>query len=219
MDSKQMHYNQTVKTFFVTGIGTDIGKTVVSAILAEALQSHYWKPIQAGDLDNSDSRKIQRWTDSVRIFEERFRLNNPLSPHTSARMDGVVINSGFPIPTTENSLLIEGAGGIMVPINDEGKTISDLLEYWKIPVIVVVKHYLGSINHTLLTLNYLKQRHIPITGIVVTGDPHDESEKIIERITGLKVNLHIPYAVEVDKHFVVQQATINKEKIQQWLLG
>lgn len=207
------------KVFFVTGIGTDIGKTVASAILSEALHAHYWKPIQSGDLDNSDSIKIKRWTDNVTVLDEEIRLSSPLSPHTSARMDGVVIPSGFNFPNVVNNLLIEGAGGVLVPINDEGDTISGLLKQWKIPAIVVVKHYLGSINHTLLTLNYLQQNQIPIAGIIVTGERHDESEQIIQTITGLTINLHIPYSAQIDKHFVTKQALANKRKIEQWLLG
>lgn len=207
------------KTFFVTGIGTDVGKTVVSSILSQALQSHYWKPIQSGDLDNSDTKKVERMTNGVVFLEEKFRLNQPLSPHTSARLDGIVIDSKLTKPEIQENLIIEGAGGILVPINDKGETVADVIQQLDVPVIVVVKHYLGSINHTLLTLNYLKQQQISIAGIVVTGNRHEESEKIIETISGLTVNLYIPQAETVDKSFVLEQATINKEKIQQWLLG
>lgn len=210
---------QSSKSFFVTGIGTDVGKTVVSAIISEALNASYWKPVQSGELNNSDSLKIKRWTENVTVLEEQYRLTNPLSPHTSARIDGVAVSSEVQLPDVENTLIVEGAGGILVPVNDEGTTISDWVRQLKIPVIVVVKHYLGSINHTLLTLDYLKQRQIPVAGIVVTGERHDESEKIIETVTGRAIDLYIPYAEKVDKGFVTQQAILNQEKIKQWLLG
>lgn len=206
-------------SFFITGIGTDVGKTVVSAILSEALQSYYWKPVQSGDLDNSDSIKVGRWTKNVVILPEKFRLNHPVSPHTSARLDHVSITSEIELPIVEKTLIVEGAGGIQVPVNDEGTTIGDWMQLLDIPVIVVVKHYLGSINHTLLTLEYLKYKSIKIAGIVVTGEKHEESERIIETITGQKINLHIPLAMTVDEQFVTEQASLNKEKITSWLLG
>lgn len=210
---------KTSNSFFITGIGTDVGKTVVSAILSEALQSHYWKPVQSGDLDNSDSVKVQRWTKNVTILTEKYRLNHPLSPHTSARLDHVSIGSELELPTVDNALIVEGAGGILVPVNDKGATIGDWMQLLDIPVIVVVKHYLGSINHTLLTLEYLKSKSIKVAGIVVTGEKHEESERIIETITGQKINLHIPLAMNVDEQFVSEQALLNKEKITSWLLG
>ncbi len=207
------------KVFFVSGIGTDVGKTVVSAILSEALEANYWKPIQSGDLDNSDSIKVKKWTENVTVLDEKYRLTNPLSPHTSARIDGVSISKNVNIPCVDSTLIVEGAGGLLVPLNDEGLTLGDWISEFKKPVIVVVRHYLGSINHTLLTLNYLKVNGIEIAGLVVTGEKHEESEKIIEKITGLEVNLYIPQSKEINKDFVTKQAQINKEKITKWLLG
>lgn len=206
-------------TFFITGIGTDVGKTVVAAIVSEALNAHYWKPIQSGDLDNSDSIKVQKWTENVTMLEEHYRLTKPLSPHTSARLDGVTITSKIPLPEVNGTLIIEGAGGILVPVNDNGDTIADVVSNWNMPAIIVVKHYLGSINHTLLTLEYMKIKGIRLAGIVVTGEAHEESERIIETITGNRIDLQIPLATQVDAAFIRQQATIHKEKIQQWLLG
>lgn len=210
---------KTSKSFFITGIGTDVGKTVVSAILSEALEAHYWKPIQSGDLDNSDSVKVKRWTKNVAILPEKYKLNHPLSPHTSARLDSISIDSELKLPIVDDVLIVEGAGGILVPVNNEGVTIGNWIQLLDVPVIVVVKHYLGSINHTLLTLEYLKSKSIQIAGIVVTGEKHEESERIIERVTGQKINLHIPLTVDVDEQFVSEQASLNKEKIKSWLLG
>lgn len=139
--------------YVITGIGTDVGKTVVSSILAEALKASYWKPIQAGDLDNSDSIKVNRFTDSVRVLEEVFRLSEPMSPHAAAEIDGVEITKDdLSLPEVEGNLIVEGAGGIMVPVNSKGLTFADLIEHWNLPTIVVSRHYLGSINHTLMTV-------------------------------------------------------------------
>ena len=133
------------KQFIITGIGTDIGKTVISAILAEALNANYWKPIQAGDLENSDSIKIKKLcSDNVKIIPELFKLSNPLSPHAAAKIDEIKITlDQLNLPSIEENLIIEGAGGIMVPLNDEGLLLIDLIELWKIPVIVISKNYLG----------------------------------------------------------------------------
>lgn len=210
---------QLLKAFFVTGIGTDVGKTVVSAILAEALNAYYWKPVQSGDLENSDSLKIQKWTKNVNILEEKYRLTNPLSPHTSARLDDISVSAEINLPDIEGALIVEGAGGVLVPVNDSGTTIGNWIKTLNIPVVVVVKHYLGSINHTLLTLEYLKQNGVSIAGIVVAGDGHEESERIIETITGYKIDLCIPFTEQIDADFIMKQAGMNKEKIRQWLLG
>ena len=150
------------KQFIITGIGTDIGKTVVSAIITQTLDAVYWKPIQAGELENSDSLKVQNWTtDSVIILPEKFRLSQPMSPHAAAEIDGVEITKeAFQLPLVERNLVVEGAGGLMVPLNNKGLLLIDLFVGWNLPVIVVSRHYVGSINHTLLTVEALKNRKI-----------------------------------------------------------
>lgn len=175
------------KKYFVSGIGTEVGKTVVSAALTQYLKADYWKPVQSGDLHFTDSNKIEKWTsyDGV-IHPEGFRLNIPASPHYSARMDGVEIKlNDFTLPETDNNLVVEGAGGLLVPISEE-KLVIDLIKKLNLPVILVVRNYLGSINHTLLSIEACKSRGIEIAGLIYSGSPNEESERIIEVFSGIK---------------------------------
>lgn len=170
-----------MKTIVVTGIGTGVGKTIISAILVEALQADYWKPIQAGDLENSDTNTVQKLVSSEKsVFHlEAFRLKNPMSPHAAAKLDQVEIKlNALSIPKTENTLIIELAGGLMVPLNSEELNI-DLLKKWNAPVILVSKNYLGSINHSLLSLELLKNNHIPVLGIIFNGERNIPTEEFI----------------------------------------
>ena len=175
--------------FFITGIGTEIGKTIVSAIVTEYLQADYWKPVQSGDLHWTDTMKVQSLVSNTKsVFHpERHRLNAPLSPHASAALDGVQIKlSDFTLPVTSNHLVVEGAGGLMVPLN-EHEVLLDLIQQLQIPVILVSRNYLGSINHTLLSFEALQRRNIPIAGIVFNGEPNPASESFIENYTQLPV--------------------------------
>jgi dethiobiotin synthetase len=170
---------------FITGIGTDVGKTITSAIVTQALEADYWKPIQAGDLDNSDSHKIQRYISNEKtvIHQNSYTLNTPASPHLAAEIDGITINLKQIIePKTKNHLVIEGAGGILVPLNTTDCIIDLIQKDYK--VIVVSRHYLGSINHTLLTCEALKSRNIAVAGIIFSGDENPASEAIILSKTG-----------------------------------
>jgi len=200
------------KRYVVTGIGTDVGKTVVSAIIAQALEADYWKPIQSGELENSDSHKIDRLTnDNVHILSERYRLTEPLSPHASAAIDGVHLQlSELTLPETNRNLLVEGAGGLMVPINDTDLLI-DAFKQWNLPVIIVSRHYVGSINHTLLTIEALQNRGIAIKGLVFVGDENKETESFILNHTKVPFLMRVPIAAEVTADFVQQQASILKE--------
>jgi dethiobiotin synthetase len=171
---------------FITGIGTDVGKTIASAIITEALQADYWKPIQAGDLDNSDSHKIQRYisNDKTVIHNNSYKLNTPASPHLAAQLDGITIDlKTITEPKTKNHLVIEGAGGILVPLNDTDCIIDLIQKDYK--VIIVSRHYLGSINHTLLTFEALKIRNIKLAGIIFSGDENQSTESIILQKTGV----------------------------------
>lgn len=165
---------------FITGIGTDVGKTIASSIVVEALEADYWKPIQAGDLDNSDSHKIQRYiaNSTTKIHENSYKLNTPASPHLAAEIDGITIDlKQIKEPKTKNHLVIEGAGGVLVPLNNTDSIIDLIQKDYK--VIVVSRHYLGSINHTLLTIEALKNRNISVAGIIFSGDENMASEEII----------------------------------------
>ena len=165
---------------FITGIGTDVGKTIASAIVTQALEADYWKPIQAGDLDNSDSHKVKSKISNPKsqIFENSYKLNTPASPHFAAAIDGIIIDlKQIQEPTTTNHLVIEGAGGILVPLNNQDCIIDLIKKDYK--VLLVSRHYLGSINHTLLTFEALKNRNIPLAGIIFSGDENKASEEII----------------------------------------
>ena len=175
-----------MKRIFVTGISTEVGKTIASAIITEALKADYWKPVQAGELDNTDSHKVARLisNNKTKIHACNYELNTPMSPHAAAVIDGVTIevNNVFE-PETENHLVIEGAGGLLVPLNDTDTVLDLILPNYKI--VVVSRHYLGSINHTLLTINWLQLKGYDIS-ILFSGDEHPTTESIILKKTGVK---------------------------------
>lgn len=194
------------KPLFITGIGTGIGKTVVSAILVESFNADYWKPIQSGDLDDSDTLKVKSLVSNTRsvFHSEAYRLSQPFSPHKSADLDGIVIDPlKIIIPETDNRLIIEGAGGLMVPLNNSFLMI-DLIQQLKAEVILVVKHYLGSINHTLLSLDALRSRQIPVKAIVFNGDSDQYSEDVIMSYSKCK-SIAIPTINDVNKTAVAAQ--------------
>ena len=199
---------------FITGIGTDVGKTVASAIVVEALEADYWKPIQAGDLNFSDSDKVKAYITNIKthFFENAYALHTPASPHLAAEIDGISIEiSQIKEPTTTNHLVIEGAGGILVPLNEE-HTILDLIQP-TYKVIVVSRHYLGSINHTLLTIEALKSRNIPVAGIIFSGDDHAATEQIILSKTNVPMIGRIEQEPYFDKNVVKQYADLFRDKL------
>jgi dethiobiotin synthetase len=187
-------------SYFLTGIGTDVGKTVVSAILCELLQATYWKPIQSGDLQNSDSKKIQEWlNNTIEIIPEAHLFSEALSPHVASKIDSVSINPAMlNLPKTTGNLIVEGAGGWLVPINDAGITFADLAEQWNIAIILVSRHYLGSINHTLLSIESIRSRNVKIHGIIYVGEPLPDTCEIIEKISGVKTLFSVPLFDKVD---------------------
>jgi dethiobiotin synthetase len=192
--------------YFITGIGTGIGKTITSAIITEKLKADYWKPIQSGDLAQSDSMTIESLISNNQtvIHSETYRLTQPLSPHLSAKIDGIEIElNNFQLPKTENHLIVEGAGGLMVPLNDKA-LILDLVKYLKLEVIVVSQHYLGSINHTLLTINTLKQHNMSIRGIIFNGEENLESQSYILNYSDIKHLGNIPTLRNIDKLNVIE---------------
>ena len=194
-----------MKKIFVTGIGTDVGKTVVSAILTEALESDYWKPVQAGDLDNSDSIKVKNLISNNKtiIHEEGFRLNSPMSPHAAAEIDNIEISlTDFVPPKTTNNLIVEGAGGLMVPLNHTDLII-DLIKQLNMEVVLVSQNYLGSINHTILSIETLKNRDIPVLGIIFNGEENRETEKFILNYANLKCLGRINQHDKVDSDVVL----------------
>lgn len=199
-------------TYFVVGISTEVGKTIVSAILTEAFQADYWKPIQSGDLENSDTDKVKRLISNTHtIFHPNsYGLHTPASPHLSAQLDGVRIElSKIVRPETNNTLVIEAAGGLYVPLNEKDMML-DLIHPTD-KVILVSRHYLGSINHTLLTYETLKNRGLNIHSIVFSGTPTPSTEEVILRHTNLPVLLHIDEEPYFDKQIILKYATkVNK---------
>ncbi|MAO46860.1 MAG: dethiobiotin synthase [Crocinitomicaceae bacterium] len=174
---------------FVTGIGTEVGKTIISAILTEALEADYWKPVQAGDLDCSDTDKVRDLVSNTKsVFHSATHaLNHPMSPHAAAERDGVEINlEDFVEPETLNHIVIEGAGGLMVPINRRN-CIVDVIENLDAEVVLVSRNYLGSINHTLLSIEALKNRGLKIKGIIFNDVENVDTESVILEMTGLKL--------------------------------
>ena len=193
------------KPLFVTGIGTGIGKTIISAILTEKLKADYWKPIQSGDLDDSDTLKVENLiTNTVsKIHPEAYRLTQPYSPHKAADMDGITIDQkNIILPVTDNQLIIEGAGGLMVPLNNKFLMI-DLIRQLNAEVILVSQNYLGSINHTLLSAYVLKHENIPVKGIIFNGPKDIYSKDFILEYSGFELLGHIPEYNTIDKKAII----------------
>ena len=197
-----------MKRIFVTGISTEVGKTIASAIIVEALQADYWKPVQAGDLDMSDSHKIAELisNDVTVIHPNSYALTQPMSPHAAAELDRVKIElSNITLPETSNHLVIEGAGGLLVPLNDY-HTILDLIDP-SFKVIVVSRHYLGSINHSLLTIKLLQQEGFDVS-VLFSGEENKATESIITQMTGVHVLGRIKEERLIDKEVIKRYARL-----------
>ncbi|MFK5878225.1 MAG: dethiobiotin synthase [Flavobacteriaceae bacterium] len=199
--------------YFITGISTDVGKTIASAIIVEALQSDYWKPIQAGELDYCDTKKVKELvSNSISKFHPNsFALKTPMSPHAAADIEGVDIAlDNIKEPKTKNNLVIEGAGGLLVPINTT-QTILDIIKP-DYKVIVVSRHYLGSINHTLLTVKLLQENGFDVS-IIYSGNEHKTTEEIIQKMTGVRVIGRINEEEKFDKQVIKKYAELFKSKL------
>lgn len=195
-----------MSNIFITGIGTDVGKTVVAAIVTQALQADYWKPIQSG-LEETDKGTISSLIHNSKtvIHTEAYRLKTPMSPHKAAVIDGVTIDlNQIKRPDTSNTLVIEGAGGLLVPINDQ-ETIVDLINP-NDKVILVSAGYLGSINHTLLSAELLKAKGLNCAGVIYNHVELDGTIEVIEKMTGLKTIGHISKEQKIDKAVISKYA-------------
>jgi dethiobiotin synthetase len=180
--------------FVVTGTDTGIGKTVFSAALAGALDGYYWKPVQSGLDEETDSETVRRLSglSAERIFPEAWRLQTPVSPHLSAEIDGVAIDpDALRLPETDRTLVVEGAGGLLVPLTRQS-TYIDVFAHWGQPVILCARTGLGTINHTLLSVEALRQRRIPIAGIAFIGEERSDTQAIIAEMSGLPVLGRLP---------------------------
>ncbi len=206
------------KQLIVAGIGTEIGKTVVSAVLVEALLADYWKPIQSGALDDSDMDTVRRLVANTRsqFHPEAYRLTEPLSPHAAAAIDGVTIElDRLTLPQTTNALIVELAGGLMVPLNDHDLNI-DFVQRLKLPVVLVSRNYLGSINHTLLSVDACRSRNIPLLGVIFNGPTVPASEAFILNYTGLPCLARLPQVAELTRDVVKQQAAAITPDLLTW---
>ncbi len=195
-----------MSTYFITGISTEVGKTVASAIITEALEADYWKPIQAGELEDCDTKKVKGLVSNAtsRFHENAYALKTPMSPHAAAEIDGITIQlKNIKAPKTKNNLVIEGAGGLLVPLNDS-QTILDIIKP-NYKVIVVSRHYLGSINHTLLTVNLLKEKGFDVS-IVFSGNEHKTTETIIKTMTSVPIVGRIEEEPYFDQNVVKEYA-------------
>lgn len=199
---------------FITGIGTDVGKTIAASIVVEALNADYWKPIQAGDLDHSDTSKVQKLVSNTKsqYYDNAYKLNTPASPHYAAQLDGVKIDLAKIIePRTTNHLVIEGAGGVLVPINDVDYVLDLIKSDYK--AIVISRHYLGSINHTLLTLEALKSRNVSVAGIIFSGDKNQATEEIILQKTEAKFIGRIENEPYFDQNVIQYYADLFRDNL------
>lgn len=187
--------------YFVTGTDTDVGKTVASAWLVQKLKAHYWKPVQSGCIDTRDLETVMELAgcERSRIFDSVYELQEPLSPHEAAVIDGVEIDMDKIVcPEHDGPLIVEGAGGILVPLNDQFLMI-DLMKKLALPVIVVARSALGTINHTLMTLRLIEQADLSIKGVIMMGDSKPNNRKAIEHFSKVPVIAEIPYLHELNK--------------------
>jgi dethiobiotin synthetase len=208
-----------MKILIVAGIGTGVGKTIASAVLTEAFHADYWKPVQSGDLENTDSATVKSLLSNSRsvIHPEAYKFSLPMSPHAAAKADHQEIDPDtLVLPATDNRLIVELAGGLMVPLNDHFLNI-DLLRKWNKPVVLVSKNYLGSINHTLLSVQALEAQKISIAGILFNGEENLSSEQAILEYTGLRCLGRIPAISVLSPGRVKEIAQTLKEELQRLL--
>jgi len=194
--------------YFITGIGTNVGKTIVSAILTEALKADYWKPVQSGSNDGTDKALVSSLitnTTSV-CHNESYCFEEAVSPHLAASLENQKIKlEQMHLPDTQNDLIIEGAGGILVPLNDSNFVI-DLAQEFEADVILVCRNYLGCINHSLLSIDYLVKNNFPVKGLVLVGNFDKAVKLAITNYSELPVLAEIPEMVEISKESVLNQA-------------
>jgi dethiobiotin synthase len=184
-----------VQGFFVTGTDTDVGKTVVSAWLVGRLGASYWKPVQAGNHPETDSAIVRRLSGvaSDRILPEAYLLPEPIAPHEAARRAGTTIDMAkLALPACDGPLVVEGAGGLLVPLNDKAYVI-DLATELHLPIVLVARSTLGTINHTLLSLEAIRRRGLPLAGVVVNGPETPHNRAAIERYGKVEIIAEIPW--------------------------
>jgi dethiobiotin synthetase len=202
--------------YFVTAIGTDSGKTIASAILCKALNADYWKPVQCGTPHDSDTIKILLG-DTVKVHKERFIFKTPASPHAAAALENVAIHiEDFAEPEHEADLVIEGAGGCLVPLNNKNVVI-DIASKFHARIVLVSNIYLGSINHTLLTYEALMTRNLKIEGIIFNGPRNEQTESIILQHTNLPCFLRIDQELDINHEMISKYSKLLMQP-GQWMI-
>jgi dethiobiotin synthetase len=182
------------KAYIVTGTDTGIGKTTVAAMLVLALDAVYWKPIQSGTEEGTDRQRVQALTQlpDDRLLPERYVLSQPLSPHRAAELDGIEIKAeALVLPAFDRTLVIEGAGGLMVPVT-RNKLQIDVFADWSLPIILCARTALGTINHTLLSIEALRGRHMRLHGLIFVGDDNPDNMRTIADFSGARILGHVP---------------------------
>lgn len=195
------------RSIAILGIHTGIGKTIASAVIAEAIGANYWKPVQAGT-DEQDSVLVKTLltNGANRVHKEAVVLSQPMSPHAAAAIDKVDVDFiNFDWPLTDKILLVETAGGILSPMSST-TTMADFVVYYQLPAILVTQNYLGSINHTLMSIEVMKKRGIHLLGIVVSGNTNESSEAFIEQYSGAKIIARIPQLDELNNTAIANAA-------------
>ncbi len=197
-----MNTKDSIFKFIICGTDTDIGKTLISSFFVRGLNSFYWKPIQSGIESQTDSQTVERLTKVSRekIIKEAYVFTKPLSPHWASEIDQKTINFDMlRLPEVKGSLIVETAGGLMVPITRNFLQI-DQIKQWGLPVILVCKSSLGTLNHTLLSIEALKRRNIEILGLVVNGEKHLDNPKTLVEFSGIPLITEFPYIKKIDSN-------------------
>jgi dethiobiotin synthetase len=195
--------------YIVTGTDTGIGKTIVAAMLTLALDARYWKPIQSGTEDGTDRQRVQTLTllPDDRFVPEQYVLSQPLSPHRASEIDEIEIDTDcFPLPETEGALIVEGAGGLMVPVTRQKLQI-DIFAAWGAPLILCARTGLGTINHTLLSVEALRQRNMPLHGLIFVGDDNLDNMRTISDFSGVRILGHVPHLDVIDRDALLRVFT------------
>ena len=193
----------------VCGTDTDVGKTVVSALLVQGLQASYWKPVQCGlEQGEGDRDRVQRWLQlpPQRVLPEAYRLSAPVSPHWATERAGVpaISEEQLAIPAVEGPLVVETAGGLLVPLRLDLLQI-EMLQSWALPVVLVARSGLGTLNHTLLSLEALNRRQIPVAGVLLNGEPHPNNANTLQALAGVPVLGCLPPLARIDGPALQQQ--------------
>ena len=205
------------KRIVICGTDTDVGKTIVSSFFVQGLKGIYWKPIQSGTEDGSDTKTVCNLLnlEPNRYLSERYKFKAPVSPHWAAEQEsGFIEPNNLKLPDLDELIIIETAGGLMVPLNRDWLQI-DQLKVWGAPIILVARTGLGTLNHTLLSLEALKHRNLDVLGIVLNGPPHKDNPKTLEQFGDTKILASLPIFDEVNAKVLSQEW--NKQQLDQKL--